>query len=617
MVRSRRSISWRWCRVPGRTGRRAPRVARWLAVATTFVEVRRSGGREPEPALGEAVRSAAPSRRGREERPARGARPAGAGAPERERREERRADAPPREAAREVQGRRPREEPPAAEEAAAFDEVSLFDLDVAAEGAGDELSAEGGPAAGRRRRRRRGRGRGRGRSGNGDAGEREGGGDETERAPRAGGSRPPGGSRDERRSSRPQAAAEPAPRALDEEGEDEDLDETLAELSPDVADFVEALETRFEEEDEEAEEADEETDPETERLHRERELRRRARVAKAAPVVSRELPHERPQRPKRVAILAHADRDSLVAAVLLARDLRLLEGIWVYPQAELMTFFRGVATDLREETPIHVIGFSASPARDVLQAAALYRDRLVWYDHHAWPPEDVERLRGAIGAGAVHVTPGTRSSLPAVLAESGRRSRFSDKLVDLVCARFSHHDYERWGRVWWGRLAAVAARPGERRADLEPLLVGRPSDLAREAAAAQAPPPPAEVDFVAGQDFRLAHFGGLSLVVVPVPPDLDLHLAARIARERYGALLSLAWVEGDETVVLGAGELPGRRALDVVSMAEHLAAKHEWIEALPDADHVARICVRRLATHPERIDELLAEIAMGRSILEG
>jgi hypothetical protein len=253
----------------------------------------------------------------------------------------------------------------------------------------------------------------------------------------------------------------------------------------------------------------------------------------------------------------------------------------------------------------------------VVQAAALYRDRLVWYDHHAWPPEDVERLRGAIGADAVHVTPGTRSSLPTVLAQCGRRSRFSDKLVDLVCARFSHHDYERWGRVWWTRLASVAARPGERRADLEPMLIGRPSDLAREAAGAQAPPVPPEVEFVTGQDFRLVHFGGYGLVAVPVPPALDLHLTARIARERYGAALSLAWVEGEEIVVLAADEMPGRRALDVLSMMEHMADKHDWIEALPDADHVARATVRRLALHPERIDELLAEVAMGRSILEG
>ncbi|MCC6640093.1 MAG: hypothetical protein IT386_02885 [Deltaproteobacteria bacterium] len=590
-----------------------PRVVRWLALATTFVEVRRTGAREPELVLGEAVRSAAPAARRREERPARETRAGrgdGSAARPAARDGGRARELGPREPQREegLRERSPRRVREAEPAGGGFEEVSLFDLDVAGESLGDDLASEG--AAGRRRRRRRGRGRGRGRSENGERGERDNGNgsDEAERAPRA---------TSELHERRAQAVGAPTARALDEEADEEpDLDESLVPLSPDAPEFVEELAASLEEEDDD-EEADEEADPETERMHRERALRRRARVAKAAPPVVHEAPRERPQRPKRVAILAHADRDSLVAAVLLARDLRLLEGIWVYPQSELMTFFRGVATDLREETPIHVIGFSASPARDVLQAASLYRDRLVWYDHHAWPPEDVERLRAAIGSDAVHVSPGARSSLPVVLAQCGRRSRFSDKLVDLVFARFSHHDYERWGRVWWARLATIAERGGERRADLEPLLIGRPSDLAREAAAAQAPAPPAEVEFVAGQDFRLAHFSGHGLVVVPVPPTLDPNLAARIARERYGAALSLAFAEGDDTMVLAADELPGRRALDVVSMAEHLSAKHEWITALPDADHVARIAVRRLALHPERVDEVLAEIAMGRSILEG
>ena len=60
-----------------------------------------------------------------------------------------------------------------------------------------------------------------------------------------------------------------------------------------------------------------------------------------------------PTRPrKRSAILAHADRNSVMAAVLLARDIRLVEGIWVYGQDELMTFFKSVATDLRDDAPI-------------------------------------------------------------------------------------------------------------------------------------------------------------------------------------------------------------------------------------------------------------------------
>lgn len=595
-----------------------PRVMRWLALSTTFIEVRRAGGREPELVLGEATSAAVPARRARSER-AEGARAAERGTRAATASQGGRREKWPREAARgaaEPDARHaPEAESPTAAPTAPFEEVSLFDLDVVGDGSAREATSDGEAGGARRRRRRRGRGRGRGRSHGTDAGERDGGADEAEHAPRAGDERRADAeaARRQRQRPEPERGAQ-APRARDEDADDEsDLDDTLAPLSPDVPEFAEELEVSFDEDDE----ADEESDPETERMHRERELRRRARVAKAAPPVPHEALRERPKRLARIAILAHADRDSLVAAILLARDLRLLEGIWVYPQSELMTFFRSVATDFHETTPIHVIGFSASPARDVLQAASLYRDRLVWYDHHSWPPEDVERLKTSIGSEAVHVTPGTRSSLPAVLAQCGRRSRFSDKLVDLVFARFSHHDYERWGRVWWAKLDAIAARSGERRADLEPLLIGRPSDLARQASAAEAPPPPPEVDFVAGQDFRLAHFSGRGLVVVPVPAALDPHLAARIARERYGASLSLAWIEGEETVVLAADEMPGRRALDAGSMAEHLASKHAWIDALPDADHVARFTVRDLARHPERIDEVLAEIAMGRSILEG
>ena len=129
-----------------------------------------------------------------------------------------------------------------------------------------------------------------------------------------------------------------------------------------------------------------------------------------------------------------------------------------------MTFFRGVATDLRGETPIYLVGFAASPARDTIGAAALYAGRIAWFDHHDWPPEDIESLRMAIGKENVHVQPGAGSSLPLVLDVRSRRSRFSDKLVELITARFSLHDHERWGRVWWQRLGELAAKPGDKRA---------------------------------------------------------------------------------------------------------------------------------------------------------
>ena len=282
-----------------------------------------------------------------------------------------------------------------------------------------------------------------------------------------------------------------------------------------------------------------------------------------------------------------------------------------------MTFFRSIATDLRGDTPIYVVGFAASPARDVIQAAALYSGRLAWFDHHDWPPEDLESMRAAIGAENLHVGPGSGSSVPVVLAQRTRRSRFSDKLVELVTGRFTQHDFERWGRVWWHRMGEMAGLPGEHRNNIQPLLAGRPSDLAKEASSAPEPPFPAEIEYVAGRDFRLVHFGGYALVIVPVPAGFDPLLTARVARERFSAAVSLAVTEGEDLILLGADDVRGRRGLDLGAMVGHLAAKHAWVEALRDEDHVARLRVRDLATRPERLEEVIGEVAMGRSILEG
>jgi len=300
----------------------------------------------------------------------------------------------------------------------------------------------------------------------------------------------------------------------------------------------------------------------------------------------------------------------------LARDVRLLEGVWVYKQAELMNFFREVMPDIEEDVPIHMVGFIPSPAAEVLQAAALYRDRLTWYDHHEWPPEDVFALRQSIGEEAVHHVPGAGSTLPLVLATSTRRSRFSDKLVDLACGRFTEHDYERWGRVWWWRLGEIAKKSGDVRSDIEPLLAGRPSDLAKEAALVDPPEIPGEVAFVAARDFKVVHFAGYSMVVVEASEGFDVQLAARVARERYGAQLSLGYQEGSDLFVFSGEESGGRRTLDFAALAEHLAEKLDWVEALPDDDHVARFRVSGLDQHPDRLDEVTGEIAMGRSILE-
>jgi len=471
-----------------------------------------------------------------------------------------------------------------------FEEVSLFDLD-------DEPSER---ESGGGRSRRRGRGRRRGRSGSGDEGRGNGGAEELEPS----GSDAPGAPH--AGSSRDEVPADSADDADDSFLADDDLE--LEDLTEDVPDFEEVTpEPRYEDDEEEEEEDEAEG-----QRSRDREQRRQGRRGPAPEVVV-----DAPRLPRRrAAILACADRDSLAAAILIARDIRMVEGLWVYPQSELMSFFRGVTTDLRDDTPIYVVGFTPSPARDVLQAASLYRDRLQWFDHHEWPPEDLQGLRDAIGADAVHVVPGCGSSLPPVLEVCSRRSRFTDKLVDLMAARFTQHDYERWGRLWWWRLGEIAKKTGDRRAEIDLLLSGRPSDLARDAARVETPPIPAEVQYVSARDFRLVHFAGYGLVVVEVPAELDLHLTARVVRERYAATLSLAYRPDGEEVVFGGDELAGRRSLDLGALVEHVTDKLEGVERLPDDDHVARMRVRDRANRPDRLDDIVAEIAMGRSILE-
>jgi hypothetical protein len=468
-------------------------------------------------------------------------------------------------------------------------EFSLFDL-------GDEPGAAEERGAPRRRGRRRGRGR-RGRRGGGESAS-----DEDEPEPE----------RVETREARAPSAA----------GEGETLDDELEaelELSPDAPELEEVAAPVPAYEDEEEGEPESELD----RIRLERERRRRERgttLGAAVPEPGGEVAAsgEEPSAPRgRAAILAHADRDSIAAAVLLARDMRQLEGLWIYPQSELMTFFRGVATDLRESTPIYVVGFVPKPSRDVIQAASLYRGRLVWFDHHDWPPEDLLALRAALGTPLLRLTPGAGSSLPAVLPFCQRRSRFSDKFVDLVCGRFSTHDFQRWGGLWWWRLGELAKKPGEHRAALELLIGGRPSDLAREAERAAVPPPPEELAWVAGRDFRLVRFGGLGVVVTEVPAELDLPMTLRLLRERYAVPLALARRAGSETFVLVTDDATARRALDLGGMIEHLAEKFAWVEALPEDDHMARLRVRSIEAHPERLDELIAEIGMSRALLEG
>ncbi|MHA7837619.1 MAG: hypothetical protein ACX98W_09195, partial [bacterium] len=528
-------------------------------------------------------------RRGRRRRRPRGGRGAAEGA-------ESESTSSPREGRESEEGRRGGEGGRRSQ--ARFEEVSLLDLDEGPGGEPEETRRSGSegeePEArseGRRRRPRR-----RGRRGTPSGGDEESG-DGSEG--REEGARSDRGSR---------SSETPSESRVEEDDlvDSDDLEEILARLAGDVPDFESSESEELSYDDEEEGEEDE-----THAQRRDREQRRQARKEGSG-----NGDRDRPAPRRRSAIVVHADRDSLFAALLLARDIRQLDGLWVYPQSELMTFFRSVATDLREDTPMFVVGFQPSPARDVIQASSLYRGRLAWFDRHVWPPEDLMALRESLGRDAVHGGEDIDSTLPLVLETCSRRSRFSDKLVDLATGRFTQHDFERWGRLWWWRLGEIARKSGDIRADVAPLLSGRPSDLAKEASRVEVPPPPAEVAYVAEHDFRLVHFGGHVMVVVPVEGSADVHLVARIARERYGASLSLAYRVGEETLTFCGDEVSGKRALDYLAVAEHLVEKLEWVDPRPDADHVARFRIRALGDHPERLEELIGEIAMGRSLLE-
>lgn len=464
-----------------------------------------------------------------------------------------------------------------------FEEVSLMDLDEGPEEGDGDASSEAEAGSGDRRRR----GRRRGRRGGNDSRRKS---DDEDSAAAADDDSAAGDSEDV---------------TEDDLVDADDLSEILARLPDDVPDFPDgASEPSYDDDD------DDDDDPSSRAAREARESRRRARRGGG------DDDDDRPAQRKRSAILVHADPDSLLSAVLLARDVRQLDGMWIYPQEELMTFFRSIATDLRDDTPIFVVGFTPNPAHDVIQAASLYRGRLAWFDKQVWAPEDLHMMKDTLGADAIHGGDGLDSTLPLVLETCTRRSRFSDKLVDLATGRFTQHDFERWGRLWRHRAVEIASKHGDIRGDIAPLLAGRPSDLAKEAALVEVPPPPPEIAWVAERDFRLVHFGGHVMVVLEVDPGIDLHTASRIARERYAASLSLAHTQGEEVFVFAGDETTGKRALDYMAIAEHLADKLEWVDARPDADHVSRFRIRDLERHPERLEEVVGEIAMGRSLLE-
>ena len=323
-----------------------------------------------------------------------------------------------------------------------------------------------------------------------------------------------------------------------------------------------------------------------------------------------EPPPPRPRRP-RAAIVVRNDLDSILAALVLARERRNVVLFWVCRQEELMDFFKTRATDLSDNVDILLIGFTAQPVpKEVLMTAEVYRGRIQWFDHHPWPIEDLELLREAVGRDSILIVGGAASPLAPVMRVTERRSRFTDKLVDLSGRRLSENDMQKWGYALAGVLKRTAASTGDYRSEIAPILMGKPTAL-----------PPAEGVYaeeeawLAEHDPRVVHFGEYRMSVVHVPGHLDPGEVARRARIQTGTRLSLASREGDETVLLVANE--ERRHINVQGLAEYLASRLPWVELRPSGDRSARLVIEDLPRHPERLDLLVSEIARHKSMLYG
>lgn len=316
-------------------------------------------------------------------------------------------------------------------------------------------------------------------------------------------------------------------------------------------------------------------------------------------------------RRQRAAILVRDDPDSILAALVLARDRRTIVSFRVAPQEGLMDFFKGPATDIADNVDVLVVGYSAQPRpKEVLDTAELFRGRLQWFDHHEWAIEDLVRLRAVLGRDSIVIEENATSPLGAVCEVTERRSRFTDKLVDLSARRLSETDMQKWGNRVIALIKRLAETPGEHRAEIVAVLNGKPTDL---------PSAPdvyrAETDWVAENDPRMVHFGEYQLAVARVPSHLDPGEIGRRLRLRTGARLSLATVEGDDLVVLSCND--EKRPLNVSGLIDAVGQHQPWVIPKSGGDRIGRARIDGLPEHPERFETLIGEIVRHRSVLYG
>ena len=316
-------------------------------------------------------------------------------------------------------------------------------------------------------------------------------------------------------------------------------------------------------------------------------------------------------RRQRAAILVRDEPESIMAALVLARDRRTIVSFRVAPQEGLMDFFKGPATDIADNVDVLVVGFSAQPRpKEVLDTAELFRGRLQWFDHHDWAIEDLVRLRAVLGRDSIVIAENAASPLAAVNQVTERRSRFTDKLVDLSARRLSETDMQKWGNRVMALIKRMASTPGEHRAEIMPVLAGKPTDL---------PSAPdvyyAETSWVEENDPRIVHFGEYQLAVARVPANLDAGEIGRRLRLRTGARLSLAAREGDDIVVLSCND--EKRPLNVAGLLDAVGGQQPWVTPKSGGDRIGRARVEGLPEHPERMEALIGEIVRHRSVLYG
>ncbi|MCE2392120.1 MAG: hypothetical protein J4G09_11650 [Proteobacteria bacterium] len=321
----------------------------------------------------------------------------------------------------------------------------------------------------------------------------------------------------------------------------------------------------------------------------------------------RELPR---QRRMRAAIVVCNEPESILAALVLARDRRTTTQFVVLPQAELMDYFKGSANDVGENEDLLVVGFTAQPhVRDLLDTAELFRGRLQWFDHHSWPIEDLERLRSTVGRDSILIEPAA-TPLYCVNQVTERRSRFTDKLIDLSGSRLQDSDMEKWGYRLIELVRRLAESSGDQRPQIGPVLSGKPAELPSAGSIFEN-----EADWVERNDPRMVHFGDHELALFEVPAALDAGEVARRFRGRTGARLSLGSRAGDDLILLGCND--EKRPLNVTGMAEAVDACLSWTHALPGGDRLGRLRIEDRADHPDRIQRVVREIVRQRSVLYG